>query len=307
MQDMAVAGELSVPRARVRLQGVLGSGPAAVEPWELTVPGVYGPGPDAVKGAGDKASPALTQHPLPFLRADVSVDIPRNVWIQDAGTAIELGGKLHAKKALQGPFILDGSIETIRGFASVYGKNFVLQEGGTVTFTGTEEINPVLDVTALYEVSDYEVTIHVEGKAKQPKLTFSSVPELEQADIISLLIVGKTTDRLTSSEQSALSRQTQAIAGSLAARQIETLVGENLGLDTIEVELGDTPGTGSVSVGRYVTQDLFVSYGRERKEKGEESGNKVGVEYSINRRLTLKGTSSDLGETAVDFLWRFEY
>jgi len=210
------------------------------------------------------------------------------------------------KKDLQGPFILDGSIETVRGFASFYGKKFVLQEGGTVTFTGAEEINPTLDVTALHEVSDYEVTIHIEGKAKQPKLTFSSVPELEQADIISLLIVGKTTDRLTSSEQSALSKQTRAIAGSLATRQLET-VGEGLGLDTIEVEPGDTLGTGSVSVGRYVTQDLFVSYGREYNEKAKQSGNKVGVEYSINRRLKLKGTSSDLGETAVDFLWRFEY
>jgi autotransporter translocation and assembly factor TamB len=307
LQEMAVAGQLQVPRARIRLAGLLGAGPAAVAPWQLTVAGVYGPGPETVHGADGRELPPLQQHPLPFLRADVSVDIPRNAWIQDSGTAVELGGKLRATKDLQGPFILNGSIETLRGFASFYGKKFVLQEGGTVTFTGSPDINPALDVTALYDVSDYRVTIHVEGKAKQPKLTFSSNPELEQTDIISLLIVGKTTDRLTNSERSSLSNQTEAIAGGLVAQQAEKLLGSSLGLDTIEVEAGKNIGTGSVTVGRYVTQDLFLSYGREFTEKGKQGGNKVGVEYSINRQLKLKGSSDDLGETALDFIWRRDY
>jgi autotransporter translocation and assembly factor TamB len=31
------------------------------------------------------------------------------------------------------------------------------------------------------------------------------------------------------------------------------------------------------------------------------------VEYSINRRLKLKGSSSDTGESALDLLWRLDY
>jgi autotransporter translocation and assembly factor TamB len=53
-----------------------------------------------------------------------------------------------------------------------------------------------------------------------------------------------------------------------------------------------------------VTQDIFLSYEREL---GGDNANTVGVEYSLNRRLKLKGTGSDLGETALDLLWRLDY
>ena len=39
--------------------------------------------------------------------------------------------------------------------------------------------------------------------------------------------------------------------------------------------------------------------------KGE--GNTVGIEYSINRNLKLKGSTSDKGNSAIDILWRRDY
>jgi autotransporter translocation and assembly factor TamB len=40
---------------------------------------------------------------------------------------------------------------------------------------------------------------------------------------------------------------------------------------------------------------------------GDEKGNKVGVEYSINRNFKVKGSSSDTGDAALDILWRIDY
>jgi autotransporter translocation and assembly factor TamB len=94
------------------------------------------------------------------------------------------------------------------------------------------------------------------------------------------------------------------MVGGVAASELEKALGKPLGLDTIEVEAGKEVGTGSVSVGRYVTQDLFLSYEREF---GGEHSNTIGVEYSINRRLKLKGSGSDTGESALDLLWRHDY
>jgi translocation and assembly module TamB len=303
LEEMSVTGNITVPRARFRLDGNLGGGPAAVEPWELTVEGVYGSGHEASSGTDGTASVPRQPAPWPFLSTNLVVDIPRNAWVQGPGTAVEMRGNLQVTKDFQAPFIVSGSIETVRGFASFYGKKFILQNG-RVTFSGTEEINPVLDVTTTHEVSDHVVSIHVEGKAKQPELMLSSQPELEQADIVSLLVFGKITDRLTSSEQSALSSQTQAIAGSVAARELEKTVGKTVGLDTIEVKPGEELGTGNVGVGRYITQDIFLSYERKFDKRG---GNKVGVEYSINRKLKLKASSSDYGESSLDLFWQLDY
>ena len=303
LDEMTVTGKVSVPRGRLRLPEQLTGAPAGVEPWELTIEGAYGSGP-AERAAADGTAPVVRKPaPLPFLRADVSLDMPRNVWVQGAGAAVELRGTLRVTKDLHAPFIVHGSIETVRGFATFYGKKFLLEQG-RVTFPGTEEINPIVDVVATHTVSIYTVSIHVEGKAQQPQLTLSSQPEEEQSDIVSLLVFGKTTDRLTSSEQSALSGRAQGVAGSVVAGQLSNTVGKEFGLDVINVTSGEELGTGSASVGRYITQDIFLSYERRFAEEG---GNKVGVEYSLKRNLKLKGSSSDFGETSIDLLWQIEY
>jgi autotransporter translocation and assembly factor TamB len=303
LKELEATGNITVPRARIRLGGILGGGPADVEPRELTVDGVYGPGVGVVVDTHGRTPVIQKQQPLPFLRTDITLEIPRNTWVQGTNTAVEMRGNMRVTKALEQPFILDGTVETLRGFASFYGKKFTVQEG-KVVFPGTEEINPFLDVWVTHTVSGYDVSIKVGGKAKQPVLTLSSVPELPQADIVALLVVGKTTDRLTNSEQNSLGSQAQQLVGGAAANELEKTLGKPLGLDTIELEAGKEIGTGSVSVGRYVTQDIFLSY--ERK-LGSEGGNTVGIEYSINRRLKLKGSGSDTGESALDLLWRHDY
>ena len=92
--------------------------------------------------------------------------------------------------------------------------------------------------------------------------------------------------------------------GNVAAGELEQLLAKPLGLDTLDIQTGDQLGSGKVSVGRYITQDIFLSYERQQ---GKERGNKVGIEYSINRHFKVKGSSSDTGDSAVDILWRIDY
>ena len=110
--------------------------------------------------------------------------------------------------------------------------------------------------------------------------------------------------QLTSGEQASLSSQLGGAAGSLLAGRLQEAIGGALGLDTLTITPGDSSGAAGVSVGQYVTQDLYMSY-EVGMSKGE--GNRVGIEYSINRNLKLKGSTSDKGDSAIDFLWRRDY
>jgi hypothetical protein len=85
---------------------------------------------------GEDGAPSAPQIdvPLPFLRADIRVDIPRNAWIHGPGTAIEISGDLQLTKALQQPFILSGGMTMVRGFATVYGKKFAVKEGQVTSY-----------------------------------------------------------------------------------------------------------------------------------------------------------------------------
>src|SRR5262249_45668496 len=145
-QETIATGSITVPQAHIRIDKIPGSEPKTVQPWELTLAGVYGPGPKAGdKGKAPAQVPTLYDLLLPALSADIQMDIPRDVWIQGSGTAIELSGKMRATKALGQPFVLSGSMETVRGFATYYTKRFNV-ESGKVTFTGAPELNPLLDV-----------------------------------------------------------------------------------------------------------------------------------------------------------------
>jgi len=118
-----------------------------------------------------------------------------------------------------------------------------------VTFTGSPEIDPFVNITITHTVSNYLVTIHVDGRARQPQITFSSTPELDQSDILSLLIVGKTMEQLTSSEQASLSSQLGGAAGSLVTGKLQEALGGALGLDTLTISPGESSGAAGVSVG----------------------------------------------------------
>jgi translocation and assembly module TamB len=304
LQELVATGNMTVPRGRVLLDELPWGGLQEVEPWELTVPGVYGPGPEAVAATDEKAaSTALgAELSLAFLRVDIAIEVPQNFWVQAPRTAVELSGDLRVTKELNETFALNGSIDTVRGYASYYGKKFEIEEGHVI-FTGSEDINPHLAITVTHTVADYVISIHLEGTIKEPVISFSSTPELSETDIISLLVIGKTTDRLTSSEQGALASQLQQLAGGLVAARLEEAIAEQLGIEIIEITPGETLGTGMISAGRYVTQKLFVSIGQQFAGDGF----KISLEYSITPLLKLELSSGGTEGTAVDFLWRRDY
>ena len=302
LEALAVKGDVSVPRARVRLDD-FGAGPVSVSPADLTVSGVYGGDPEEETGAGESMESKPDSPLVRGLRTELSLMLPRNAWVVGPETAVEVQGRLLVNKSPNGPFVLGGSAQTVRGHVTYRGRKFDL-ERGRITFSGADENRPILDVLARHEVSDYAITLHVEGNSRRPELTFSSSPELPEEDILSLLAFGKTVDRLSGSERTALSSQGAAIAGNIISGILEKRLGGTLGLDTLEVEVDDELGTGSVRGGRYVTQDLFLSYERHLGERG---GNTVEVEYSLGPRVKLKGASDDKGQSSLDLFWHIEY
>ena len=69
LQEVTVAGSVTgaLRRACV-LEHIPGSGPKMVQPWELTIAGVYGPGPSPVHWEGTSHGAHL-ERPLAALRA----------------------------------------------------------------------------------------------------------------------------------------------------------------------------------------------------------------------------------------------
>jgi autotransporter translocation and assembly factor TamB len=193
---------------------------------------------------------------------DLNVNLPGNAWVKGKGANIEIKGNIGVIKEYTKPLILTGNISTIRGTYEFFGKLFKIQRG-EVSFRGTPEINPFLDVTALYKVSNVNVFVNVSGTAQKPKIELSSEPPMDQTEIFSYLVFGTSSERLGAGERVSLEQKaTQALAF-MAAGQLKDVVGEQLGIDIISIASGQGGFAGTeIEVGKYLTDKLYIAYQR---------------------------------------------
>ena len=235
---------------------------------------------------------------------DMRVKMIRNNWVKGQGANIELRGDLDIKKQFHNPIRIIGNINVIRGTYENFGKVFRIQEGGAVSFSGGEEINPFLDITALYRVSNINVYINIGGRASEPKIELSSDPAMSETDIVSYLVFGASSSDISSGERSAIGGVASGLAGGIAASQLERLMGGAVSLDVVSIS-----GT-NVEVGKYLTEDLYIAFERGTTDSIIDSNNiqynKVLVEYHIFNNITIDAEMG--GENpGADLFYNFNF
>ena len=208
------------------------------------------------------------------LRGNYKIVIPRNTWIKNENMRTELTGEVELLK--DGPKLkIFGNINVVRGHYDFLGRRFKLKEG-QISFTGSEEINPTLNLTAQYNFRTPErnkktLKLVVSGKAKQPEIQFYLGDEqLNEGDAVAYIMFGKSIGQLSAGQQegvtTSLGQSRTEIARNLAANlisaELNRLLSKQLNLDYIEIQSDDQWQSASFIIGKYITNDLFVSYQR---------------------------------------------
>ncbi|AHW61571.1 translocation and assembly module TamB [Draconibacterium orientale] len=243
---------------------------------------------------------------LSNLTGRLSVEIPQNTWIKDKEMYVEVSGEVEIIKNPEF-FELFGRINVVRGQYKVLGKTFKIDEG-TITFQGGEELMPRLNIKAVYafrspEKVEMELTVQVSGTASQPEVNFTlDGSPVSEGDALSYILFGVAMNELSIAQQENVSGAGQ-IAGSAAmsvlSSQLTELLGDKLDVDYIELKGDGDFENATVVVGKYITNDLFVSYEQRFGETDEKDISKyeVKLEYELFRFLffQLNNSSSDSG------------
>jgi len=234
---------------------------------------------------------------------NMKVKMTKNNWVRGRGANIELRGDLDIKKKYSQSVRIIGDINVVRGTYENFGKVFRIEEGN-VSFSGGQEIDPFLDITALYRVSDVNVYINIGGRATSPEIKLTSDPAMSETDIVSYLIFGASSSDISSGERSAVQGLATGLAGGIAAAQLERLMGNAISLDVVSIS-----GT-NVEIGKYLTQDLYIAYERGTSESILDSTNiiynKVLIEYQIFKNITI---DADFGgeNPGADLFYNFNF
>lgn len=248
-------------------------------------------------------------NPLRSLRMDVRLRITEDVLVRRTDVTANLRGNVQVRKEPEGPVTLEGSIEVARGWLNVYSKRFTI-ERAKATFTEATGLNPLLDIISVYTTSEYTVYVVVRGEAKMPQVEFKSVPELDKADILSVLLFGKPQSGLGSTEQASFQSQAASASGGMIASTLLSELREELGVSGLGFQIEEFSVTdnnrdsGRIGLGRYIGPKTYVRfYHSLNPQEGEE----VAIDYHLTPKLGISAHTTSQGTNGVDVFLHTQY
>ncbi|SMO58355.1 translocation and assembly module TamB [Saccharicrinis carchari] len=311
--DVVFDGDLTIPEARIYLPAVMammqkGGGPEIPKPilvremekMALSMDTMVAQQIDSTK------VDSVNFDYFNYVTGTVKLNIPKNTWVKNEDMRIELSGNLEMIKHADF-FELFGSVEIVRGQYDLLGKTFVIKEGA-VSFQGGEELTPHMNIKASYSFRnsqkvEQEITVSVGGTSEEPTVDFTlDGSSISEGDALSYILFGKAMNELTLNQQENVGGKTDLAtkaAASVLSSQLSNFLGDKLDVDYIEVKSDGTFDNATVVVGKYITNDLFVSYEQRFGETVENDMSKyeVKLEYELFRFLffQLNNSTKDSG------------
>lgn len=238
------------------------------------------------------------------LTADILVRVPRNAWLKGQDVNAEIAGEIAIKKKPGGAFLLSGPLNTVRGNYYFMGKNFRLTKGN-VEFLGLKEINPNLNIEAQTRIKSVTVIVTLHGTAREIAIDLSSDPVMDESDIISYLVFGRAPDSIGGNQAFNVEKAALGYTGGLLAAELRNLLGDVFFIDSFAIDSGSNEnGFGSVTLGKYVTPEIFISH-RQGLSENEPSFEEI--TYELTPQIKLETQIGRENANSADLTWEFDF
>ncbi len=253
------------------------------------------------------------------LKGNLQLVIPRNTWLKSPDMNLEISGELDIIKSGQN-FDIFGTVNVLRGSYTLYGKRFDVDEGRLLFKGGANNPDINLEVAHIFRSMDRKknrLYLNITGSAQKPVFNFRlNETPIAEADAVSYLLFGQPITYLTGGDRTKVTGQGDQSAGSTVqgllarqlSRQISQRLGETLNLDMIEISGESDLRHAAITVGKYITNDLFVSYQKEftSDRANEVVPAQISLEYEISRHLFLQAIRGSEEATGFDVIWKLQ-
>ena len=178
---------------------------------------------------------------LDRIHLDVAVETATDIVVDNNYGRINLGADLRLGGTLGRP-ALGGRATLGEGGQVFLGGNTYRIERGTVDFVDPSGIKPDLNFTARTRVASHDITLNVTGTPETIKAELTSDEGLSQADVVSLLVTGRTLAEAGGAQtEMARDQALRYLSGDLLG-----FAGRAVGVDSVRLTQGtpdDTFGT----------------------------------------------------------------
>jgi translocation and assembly module TamB len=237
--------------------------------------------------AGTAITPA--DAPSNHVRLDVHIGSSPQLNFQNGFAKLAGGVNLRVRGTLASPTLL-GRVSISEGSAMIAGTRYEL-ERGDINFTNPVRIEPMIDLNATARVEDYDISLGLHGTPQKMSVIYRSDPPLPEADVVSLLALGRTASQqrlYTQQQEHAASTSADALLGGALNASMSSRVQKLFGASSVKIDPNYLGAFGN-STSRITVQEQFgravvLTYATSVNTTSQQL---LQAEVSINRHLSL--------------------
>ncbi len=286
---------------------------------------------DIIYKRKEKSSPSFTL----INTMDIDLEMGKEVAVNVKGLKGNLDGTLHVKQSQQSSINAYGELSVRNGTYKAYGQDLAIQQGQLV-FTGGPINNPGINVRATKRISTTSTTfasssqlldfnstdmqninygetmilgVEVIGRLTRPKIQLFSEPAtLSQADILSLLVLGRPANQANKAGGQLLlaAISSMNLGSNTSSLQLLEQLKQTAGIDfNVQTNTNYNQLTNSSSdttsfvVGKSLSKRLYLSY---NIGLSQTDPNTLTLRYLLNRFFSIQISNNDTS-SAIDFLY----
>ena len=259
------------------------------------------------------------------LKTDIDIQttvvMGNKVRIQLSGLDGRLEGSVYLSGRPPEKILGKGTLRIVNGKYNSYGIKLDVTRGNIVFDSKPIDLAS-LDIMAIRifnpgKLDQVRAGVTVTGTPLSPLIKLYSDPPMTDTDILSYMVLGRPTKAGAETKQTALLlKSATTVLGISKSGGIQDQIQQLLGIDTIEVQEGSkspfassrtvtttnsTLDNSLMTVGKYLSPDLYVSYGRSLF--GDQY--LVSARYNLAKRLELESKTGI--ETSVDLFYKIEF
>ena len=235
-------------------------------------------------------APAAKPLELPFFKEiALNIDVKHRepFLVQNNLADMEIRPDLSVGGTLSQP-VISGRADVTSGEIT-FKKNIFTVNKGVIDFVNPYKTEMSIDIESQADVRNRAILLTLKGTPKNLELKLSSTPPETDADILSLLIFGKTSKEFSNGGTQNNTSARELLTGILADTLGEE-VKENTGLDIFELETGDEKDETGENREVGETRENLKNIGNGKNSEDDEDGSSDRVKVTVGKNLTDRMT-----------------
>ena len=190
-----------------------------------------------------------------------------------------------------------GAFSLIRGRLDILGKRLDLTEA-LLQMQGT--LTPYLRIAATTQTDGITSGVSIIGPASDPVVSFTSVPELPEEEVVAQLLFGRGLQTLSPFQALQLASAVATLAGRGGDGVIAKLR-KGVGLDNLDVKTG-ADGSTQVTAGKYISEKVYSEVSVDQQGQSQ-----INLNLDITDEIVAKGGVDQDGDTGIGIFFERDY